>query len=394
MNKPLFSLALLSLLSAACGVNPYRADFTFLETPPLASGTSQPYLAHAPDGTPWIAYGDYNAAQPRVAKWTGSRWEELGKPQTVSLPTAFGVQLDFSPSGQPFVGHRTSESGAARIRTWEGDEWKDVATFSPTGVNVADWTLRINPAGQPVIATASFKTVEVRRWTGGEWLELGPNMINNIPNPRGATISLNDPSMELDAQGNPVVAHLEGDFTLTQLWVQRWTGTQWQLVGDALFSESEYIQIAESELELAPDGRPHVAWVSYDLSTPMTRRSIIVSRWTGQAWERMGDPITILDGVAPSQMPLLKFDDQGRAVLSFLQGTSGDVRINLRRWNGTSWDTLGEPLTGVEKDILYAHTLSIGPDGAPLVAWPQRLGESAISAGRNVLYVARYNEGR
>jgi hypothetical protein len=55
---------------------------------------------------------------------------------------------------------------------------------------------------------------------------------------------------------------------------------------------------------------------------------------------------------------------------------------------------LGEPLTGLEKDLLSGHTLSIGPDGAPLVAWPQRLGESVISAGRNVLYVARYNQGR
>jgi hypothetical protein len=395
MNRPLCSLALVALLSAGCGVNPNRPDFTFLESPPLASGTSQPYLVHAPDGTPWIAYADYNAAQPRVAKWTGSRWEELGKAQTSRSPAVFGVQLDFSPSGQPFVGHRTYDSEAVSIRTWEGNEWRDVPTLSTNDLNdMADWNLRIDPAGQPVIATANFETVEVRRLTGGEWLELGPNMANNIPNPNGATITLNKPSLELDPRGNPVVAHLEGTSTLTQLWVQRWTGTEWQRLGDALFLENGFIQVTEPELELAPDGRPHVAWVSNDMSMPLTRTSVIVSRWTGQAWERMGGPIAAPDGVTPIQAPLLKFDDQGRAVLSFLQGTQGDVRIHLRRWNGTSWDTLGEPLTGLEKDTLFSHTLSIGPDGAPLVAWPQRLGESVISPGRYVLYVARYNEGR
>ena len=89
-----------------------------------------------------------------------------------------------------------------------------------------------------------------------------------------------------------------------------------------------------------------------------------VSRWTGTAWESLDSSLSVPAAVIPAQSLALKIDPQGRAVLSFLLGTAAtDVRILLRRWNGTSWDVLGEPLNGIEKDAIYSHTMSLGPDG-------------------------------
>jgi len=385
-----------AILLLACGGGLDRPDFTFLEAPPVSEGASHTHLTHAPDGQPWIAYSDFGTAQTRVAQWTGSRWEERGQPAPINsgVEHTRAGQLAFGAGGQPFLGERVPATGGVLIRTWDGAQWNDVATFNGYGPgDVMSWDLRIDPAGQPIISTLDSRDVDVRTWTDGAWELLGfGELARNIPNPSDWRATLRGPSMELDPQGHPVVAHLEGDFTLMRLWVQRWTGTQWQLLGGPVISESEVLLTAP-DLALDPQGTPYVMWTDIETSSRPQRGRVYVRRWTGQDWEPLGGPITLRNAGTPVEAPALRIDTQGRPVLSFVQGSSfADMRIHLRRWNGTSWEVLGNPLNGAEQDPLFGHAMAIGPDGAPLLAWSQRIGESIFAPGRQVLYVARYNE--
>jgi hypothetical protein len=404
MPLPLSRLAVLALLCAfaGCGgdVAPNRTDFTFLESPPASGSPYLPSLVHAPDGQPWIAYNDSKATQPRVAKWTGSAWEEVGTSPAApqSGPTALTVQLAVSATGQPFLTERSDDSGSVRLRTFEGETWKNVSLIPSSGTpDLRAWDLRINPAGQPVLVTTTtqpgtvFGSIHVRTWTGSTWRDFHPEQ-GELPSPSGDGYGLHSPSMELSSDGNPLVAHLEGNLFFARLWVRRWTGTAWEILGGPLFSYDDFGHGAAPDLALDPEGRPYVVWAT-DRHISPPAGAVHVSRWTGTAWESVGDPITVPNTEGGVQQPLLQVDPQGRPVVSFRQGGCCEVPIHVRRWNGTSWASLGAPLTGLEKDALYSHAMSMGPEGVPLLAWPQAIGDFIFSPGRGVLYVARFNEG-
>jgi len=405
MLRPLRSLAVLAFLSASAGcgdgVAPNRTDFTFLAPPPASGTPYLPSLAHAPDGQPWIAYNDLKAAQPRVAKWTGSAWEEVGTSPAApqSGPTSLTGQLAVSATGQPFLTERMEGSGSVHLRTFEGEVWKDVGRIPSTGnPDLRAWDLRINPTGQPVLATTTtepgtvFGSIHVRSWNGRTWRDLHPEL-SELPSPSTDGYGLHSPSMELDAHGNPMVAHVEGNFSFARLWVRRWTGTAWETLGGPLFSYDSLVSGGTPDLALDPEGRPYVVWAT-DRHISPPAGAVHVSRWTGTAWESVGDPITVPNTEGGVQQPLLQVDPRGRPVVSFRQGGCCEVPIHVRRWNGTSWESLGAPLTGLEKDALYFHAMSMGPEGVPLLAWPQAIGDSIFSPGRGVLYVARFNEGQ
>jgi hypothetical protein len=198
--------------------------------------------------------------------------------------------------------------------------------------------------------------------------------------------------MELDAEGNPVVAFLEGSYSSTRVWVQRWTGTEWRLVSDGALSPEGYIvDVSGLELELDAEGRPYVSWTTNENGSGF----VYVRRWTGAAWEPLGTRLAGVSSVTPADSPSLHRDPQGRPVLSFTQGRSwGDSRIHLLRWNGEAWETLGQPLFAGEPDLIERHSTSIAPDGTPMVAWAQRVGKTVLSMGFSQVYVARYVEGQ
>jgi hypothetical protein len=113
--------------------------------------------------------------------------------------------------------------------------------------------------------------IEVRRWTGSTWENLGA--------PIGERAIA--PQVRADAAGNLYLAWLEeGTYPApSRLQVVRWSGTAWEALGSDVAVSSGDTYLGVPALELDAEGRPLVAWIH-----SQTTQGLRVARWTGQDW--------------------------------------------------------------------------------------------------------------
>lgn len=123
-------------------------------------------------------------------------------------------------------------------------------------------------------------------------------------------------------------------------------------------------------LAIAPNGMLYVAW---------QETIIVVKRWNGDGWERVGtSPSEHSDGlcygppalpslaIAPDNMPYVAWTQIGSECFGQVGGMSlGNIFVS--RWNGNLWEEIGN----YSSPVGAAHRLSlaIAPDGTPYIAW-------------------------
>ncbi|RYZ37060.1 MAG: hypothetical protein EOO71_29545 [Myxococcaceae bacterium] len=92
-------------------------------------------------------------------------------------------------------------------------------------------------------------------------------------------------------------------------------------------------------LKMDRNNQPVIAWAESDGAT----KNVYVARWTGTTWSMLGGALSGLISVGTdATRPTLIVDSANRPVVAW-QEASGDGQIRdifSRRWTGTSWDTL------------------------------------------------------
>lgn len=172
-----------------------------------------------------------------------------------------------------------------------------------------------------------------------------------------------DPSfaVQADAAGVPLVAHHQREGDQGFVVVKRWSGTAWERVGPPIrtFSTDAPVQLS---LAVSPEGHPWLAWAAYKSGR---RLQVHAQAWTGSAWRHLG-PSPEQDGF-PIFIPgsvSLRVSPQGTGYLTVLSGSSP-----VKRWSGAAWEDLPAPVAGGVNDI----ALEVAPEG-PVVAVSSRLG--------------------
>jgi hypothetical protein len=202
------------------------------------------------------------------------------------------------------------------------------------------------------------KSIFVRRWVDGNWVELG-GPLNIGPN----TSDAYKPSLRLDSEGNPLVAWSEQDRG-PQLAVRRWGPGGWEALGPTPIAAG-----TGWGLELA--GNTPIL-LSHRAEDYGRIRVIDVRRWNGSAWENLGGPVGE-DAVAPQ----LRTDAAGNIVLAWLEqgGLGSSDRLRVARWSGAAWEALGPDVAvGNDETGLGAPGLVLDAEGQPLVCWIQVQG--------------------
>jgi Bacterial Ig domain len=309
---------------------------------------------------------------------------------------AFAPAMALDSGGNPVVVWSERDYFSRKttyFKRWDGTAWVPVGTGfkdATTDLPVFNHSLVLDSNGNPVVVSAEVvaepynSNIYVMRWDGTAWVRVGTEALNIDLQRSPSGVSL-----ALDSSGNPVVAWSEwsesGGTSSDHVYVKRWNGTAWVLVGND-FLDSNNNQFAGSpSLALDPSGNPMVAWYEADGST--TSNKIYVKRWDGTAWVPVGTGFKDETTNRPAYDPSLVLDSGGNPVVAWRETFVSSSNVFVNRWNGTAWIPVGKSsLKANTKGGAYDFSLALDSDGNPVLAW---LEFGSIT--KNHLYVSRWN---
>ena len=245
----------------------------------------------------------------------------------------------------------------------------------------------LNNAGHPVVAWkgrlagpgTSTSYINVMRWTGSNWVQLGGNL--QLSNRNGDRYST--PSIDIDPKtGHPVVAWAEesartpiGSFVgAFDVYVKRWNGTAWVQLGGALNADPAAGAVYP-KLRVDNAGMPTVAW----WETPNNTEA---KRWNGSAWSSLGpQPVSRATGAQQSSLTALTVDSIGNPLVAF--GMSGGPGIVTP--SGGGWS----PLPSFRTDGPTASAWGVAIDSLGRLT----VGYSTFSGTNDLVRVRRYDNG-
>lgn len=234
--------------------------------------------------------------------------------------------------------------------------------------------------------------IYLRQWDGSDWSELGGSA-------NGGGISDNSgasqwPSVAVAPDGQPWVAWHDSSAGDDEIYVRRWTGTAWEPVGNGAASGGGISNnnggSAFVALEIAPNGQAYATW----MDSSSGNSEVYVRRWNGSAWEPLAGSASgggISNTPTRSGRPSLALDDNLPTVAWAETDTVGEIYV--RRFNGSAWVELGEHSAsngGISNTPGLSQYATIGyaAGGKPYVAWYD------VTPGQLEIYVATLESGQ
>jgi hypothetical protein len=265
-------------------------------------------------GTPQVVYAEAGGGGTIHLKLFGDRtgtWTEAGAPGY--LPACSGLMsLGLAPqdySGQSsvtFLGAGGCGIGAG-YAYFNGNTWTDYQQPPPpmprglltmSGSGNSDV---VHDGTRALVALADGGSIYVRYWNSmppESWVNLG-GVLNSGSIPSGAGSGPPVLSMALNPGRSPIVAFVEIVSNVKTLFVKGYepNGMAWVALGGGKVSGTA---AADSPSLGMVDGLPHVAFVQMEGSIG----SILVRRWDGKEWQRVGTPLT-MDPATSAEAPYL-----------------------------------------------------------------------------------------
>ncbi len=382
--------------------------------------SSDPSIAIAPDGTPYVAWQDGGGeAQIYVKRWNGQTWEEVGSGSASGggISNTNGLSqrpsIAIAPDGKPYVtwDYFNPYEGSTEIyvRMWDGQDWVEVGEGSASGGGISNTfsessfspVIAIAPDGTPYVAWSDYSDsgygyqIYVRAWNGSSWGEVGNGSASGGGISNTTDYSTN-PSIAISLDGTPYVVWEEGQY---RIYVRYWDGNTWAEVGAGSASgggvNNEILMSRDPTIAVAPDGTPYVGWgVSYYSPYPMESFSqIYVRAWDGATWAEVGTGSAsgggISNNLGTSILPSIAISQDGTPFVSWSDSTGGALDIFVRSWSGNAWEEVGAGSAsggGISRTYssVSNSSITIAPDGTPYVVWEA----SAYSE----IYIRRYIE--
>ena len=146
------------------------------------------------------------------------------------------------------------------------------------------------------------------------------------------------------------------------------TGGTTQLGGGLSAQPDQTPVVSDISVAVDNSNRPVVAW----LEPISSEVKVFVRRWNGTSWEALG---TVPNPVANKNASglVMAVGNSNEPVLAWAeQGTDSRTRVYVYRWNGTSWAALGNPLEAPSATISLDYpSLTLDSQDRPWVAVSQ-----------------------
>jgi len=327
-----------------------------------------------------------------VKRYDGRRWLRLGDAPLRADPKllAFSTAIAIDPQGRPVVAWDEGNTtiGNVYVARFDGDTWQrlgDGLSLNPA-LLIGTPSLALTPNGNPIVAWSEGGDVfdrevpswiYVKRFRDGRWELLGDGPINLDPGRR-----TDFPTLAVDDDGRPVVAWSEVVSGTSRLFVKRWSGDAWQLLGGPLNIDRER-QARMASLGIDPINRPVVAWWE-ELVYP-SESHIFVKRFDGEDWELLGEGAINLDLNHEAMIPSLAVAPDGNPVVAWHErATGGGVSLVVKHYHEGAWEVLEEPVESWKSGSGLMASLAIDADGRLLLAWQRRTRQGTkVIVGRS-----------
>jgi hypothetical protein len=283
-----------------------------------------------------------------LAPATAAQAQEVWDPVLGSVATwgrVFALAVMEEPEGVTLFagGDFTSMGGVAanRVAQWNGAEWSPLGS----GVNASVNALTVFDDGSgPALYVGGFFSIaggvpapSIARWDGTSWSAVGEGT--------NGTVS----AMVVFDDGSGEALYVGGSFTQAggapASRIARWNGKAWSSL-PALPAPSGWVRA----LAVHDDGSGPALFIG---------RTNDVVRWTGAAWQTLGDGFSGSE-TSIGLRTLLSYDDGSGPALYAGGGftSSGPTPLrHLARWNGLQWEDVGG---GVDDIFPYSSVSSMG----------------------------------
>ncbi len=307
--------------------------------------------------------------------WTLPSWLTVGGTKVNDLENSAvslnpdGLELDASDHPVLVVNERVEIVGSNKsvlyVKRWTGTQWQRLGdNLKETDfASSISHTLALDSSDNPYVSwEAVGGTVQVARWNGSAWGVVG-SILNQNPAQQASPISLS-----LDTSGNPVLAFTEETSTTAtdkkQLYVKRWTGSSWELLGTGSLNQNIDFDTFSASLALDASGNPVVTWTERGNNT----FDIYVKRWTGTAWQLLGSDK--LNNQPTGLSPSLVLDASGQPVVAYVEGTPGfNHFVYVKKFDGTNWQFVGSSAAELPS-VTFNVSLALDNAGRPVVHYP------------------------
>ena len=354
------------------------------------------------DATSGVASYDVQVAVD--AAFTGIAWSATVGPSAATTAALADEVYFWRVRARDGAGNLSAFSAARRFTVLASvARWQPSAPGADAGGGVSntaapstDPCLAVNPvSGQPGVAWTDLDPV------GGDAEtymreRLAASFAERAGSASGGGVSNNatasqSPSIAYDASGRPVVAWQDATDGDPDIYVRRFDGAAWtELAGSATGSGVSANTTSSTDPCVAVNpmtGQPGVAWADFQLGDfEILFREFNGTAWTDRAGSGAGQGISANGGA--SLEPSLAYDATGRAVVAWVDQSSGNFEVYLRRWTGALWEELGGSASagGVSMTATDSRHPSVAIDstGQPTVIWEERLagGNSEIYGRR------------
>jgi hypothetical protein len=356
-----------------------------------ANNVLYPALVLDPKANPVAIWQENNGSSDTlyVKRWLANVWQPYGDLLNVNDPVFYSgllPSLALTSSNTPVVAWYES-SGSEQIvytKYWSGQRWVRYGTSVASGSYPS---LALPSSNLPYVAFNQYSgthyNVLVKRWDGVQWLALGGALDTTL------TYSASRPKLVLDSLTRPVVVWEERQVTSTNdtLYVKRWDGATWQALGGPLDKNSAR-DADTASIAIDSQDRSVVVWNERVGSESVLNYNIYVKRWTGTGWQFLGGALNVSSASWAFQ-PTVAIDSTNSPVVAWEEVNADKVKVYVKRWNGSSWVTLGGAVNDTGTDA-NTGSLSIAIDSAnnPVVAFGVRPG--SVSPSNPDIFVKRW----
>ena len=377
-------------------------------------GTNSKALVIGTDCYPiaaWSEYVDTNW-EIYVRKWDGSAWVEMGTGSASGggISNNSGdsdrASIAIGPDGNPIVlwDDNTSGDNEEYLKRWDGSAWVEMGTGSASGGGISNNTgsslrnsIVIGSDGYPIIVwgdnSSGNDEIYLKKWNGSAWVEMptGSASSGGISSTSGMS---RQPFIILGSDGNPIVTWIDYSIGNWEIYVKRWNGSAWVVMGTGSASgggiSSNTGDSQSPFLLLGSDGNPMVTW--HDNSSG--NYEVYIKRWNGSAWVVMGTGSASGGGISntagTSYNPSFALGLDGNLFIVWWDNSSGDNEIYVKRWDGSAWVEISAGSAsggGISNNTAESsHSfIAAGSDGKPIVAWDDG------SCSNQEIYILKYD---